>query len=67
MPQTNQSKKPKRGRPRLPKGNAKAVMLRVRVTPDERTAIENAAKGSKQTSSEWIRSLLNNAIANRGN
>jgi len=62
MPKQPKPKKP--GRPRLPKGNAKAVMLRVRVTPDERTAIEKAAKSSKQTASEWIRSLLNTAIVN---
>lgn len=62
MSQPNQSKKPKPGRPRLPKGNAKAVMLRVRVTSDERLAIEDAAKASKQTASEWIRALLSNAL-----
>lgn len=55
----NQKPKPKkRGRPPLPKGNAKAVMLRVRVTPDERLAIEKAAKLKSQTASEWIRSTL---------
>ena len=55
-------KKPKVGRPPLPKGNAKAVMLRVRITPDERTAIEKLAKAKGQTASEWIRSTLNAAI-----
>jgi len=62
MSQPNQSKKPKPGRPRLPKGNAKAVMLRVRVTSDERLAVEDAAKANKQTASEWIRALLSNAL-----
>ncbi len=57
MPLSSQSKKPKPGRPRLPKGNAKAVMLRVRVTPDERIAIGKAAKSSNQTASEWIRAF----------
>ena len=33
-------------------------MLRVRVTPDERAAIENAANADQQTASEWIRSTL---------
>jgi len=33
-------------------------MLRVRVTPDERLAIETAAKASNQTASQWIRGLL---------
>jgi hypothetical protein len=35
------SPKPKRvGRPTLPKGNAKDVMLRVRVTPDDLKAMK---------------------------
>ena len=55
--------KPKKvGRPPLPKGNAKAVMLRVRVTPDERQAIETAAKAKNQKAAEWIRSKLATAI-----
>lgn len=55
----NQKPKPKKpGRPPLPKGNAKAVMLRVRVTPDERLAIEKEANVKGQTASEWIRSTL---------
>jgi uncharacterized protein (DUF1778 family) len=52
----------KPGRPPLPKGNAKAAMLRVRATPDEMKAIESAAKASKLTVSEWIRSKLNAAL-----
>jgi uncharacterized protein (DUF1778 family) len=56
MPKQPKPKKP--GRPPLPNGNAKAVMLRVRITPEERTAIENAAKASDKTASEWIRSTL---------
>jgi uncharacterized protein (DUF1778 family) len=59
----NQKPKPsKQGRPPLPKGNAKAVMLRVRVTADERLAIETAAKASNQIVSEWIRGTLTAAI-----
>jgi hypothetical protein len=59
MPKPSQSKKPsKRGRPPLPKGDAKAIMLRVRITPDELTAVEKAAKGNNQTVSEWVRSRL---------
>lgn len=54
-----QAKKPKKlGRPRLPKGSAKAGTLRVRVTPDELAAIEKAAKASDQTVSEWLRVKL---------
>jgi predicted HicB family RNase H-like nuclease len=55
--------KPKRaGRPPLPKGHAKAGMLRVRVTPDELRAIESRAKAKKQTVSDWIRSTINAAL-----
>jgi uncharacterized protein (DUF1778 family) len=57
--------KPKKvGRPKLPKGNAKAEMLRVRATPDELRAFDKAAKASKQTRSEWIRSTLNAVTPN---
>jgi predicted HicB family RNase H-like nuclease len=52
----------KPGRPRLPEGSAKAGTLRVRVTHDELRTIELAAKASKQTVSEWIRSKLNAAL-----
>ena len=64
MPQQPKPEKPRKaGRPPLPKGNAKAVMLRVRVTPEERKAIEAIAKASKQTVSEWLRSKLAAEIA----
>ncbi len=52
-------KRTKAGRPPLPKGNARAGMLRVRVTPEELRTIELRAKANKQTVSEWIRSTLN--------
>jgi predicted HicB family RNase H-like nuclease len=57
-----QPKPRKAGRPPLPVGNAKATMLRVRVTPDERAALEAVAKAHNQSISEWIRSTLNAAI-----
>ena len=54
--------KPKKvGRPVLPKGNAKAVMLRVRVTADDLKAMKATAKASAQNVSEWIRSTLRTA------
>jgi len=59
------NQKPKRrkaGRPRLPKGEARAGMLRVRVTSEELRAIEMKAKAKKQTISDWIRSTINAAI-----
>jgi uncharacterized protein (DUF1778 family) len=37
-------------------------MLRVRITPDERVAIEKMAKAKGQTASEWIRTTLTAAI-----
>jgi hypothetical protein len=55
---TSKPKPKKPGRPALPKGNAKAGFLRVRVTPDELRAIEAAAKARKQTMSEFIRGKL---------
>ncbi len=51
-------KKPRVGRPKMPKGHAKGGMLRVRVTPDELRAINASAKAKKQTVSEWIREVL---------
>lgn len=51
--------KPKKvGRPTLPKGNAKDVMLRVRVTLEEQKAMKAVAKGKGQSVSEWIRGTL---------
>ncbi len=54
----NKPKPKKVGRPKLAKGDAKAVMLRVRISPAESKSIEAKAKASKQTVSEWIRSTL---------
>jgi uncharacterized protein (DUF1778 family) len=51
--------KPKRaGRPKLPKGNAKAGFLRVRMTPDELKIIEAMAKANSQTVSQFVRGKL---------
>lgn len=52
----------KAGRPPLPKGQAKAEMLRIRVTHEELKAIQLKAKAAKQTNSEWIRDTLNAAL-----
>jgi uncharacterized protein (DUF1778 family) len=51
------------GRPKLPKGEAKARIVPVRFNADDLKAIEDAAKASQQNLSEWIRSTLNAAIA----
>jgi predicted HicB family RNase H-like nuclease len=55
--------KPKKvGRPKLAKGDAKAIMLRVRISPSESKALEAAAKAEKKTVSEWIRATLFPAV-----
>lgn len=62
MPEPKPKSK-KVGRPKLAKGDAKAVMLRVRISPAESKAIDAAAKASKQTVSGWIRSTLFREVA----
>ncbi len=42
----------------MPKGNAKDVMLRVRVTPDDLKAMKALAKANGKSVSEWIRGTL---------
>jgi hypothetical protein len=60
----NQQKRTRKpGRPKLPKGEAKGRIVPVRFTSDDLKALEAAAKASKQTVSEWIRSTLSAAIA----
>jgi hypothetical protein len=64
MPEPKPKTKPKKvGRPKLAKGDAKAVMLRVRISPLEAKTLETKAKASKQTVSEWIRSTLFREVA----
>ena len=55
--------KPKKiGRPKLPKGEAKGKIVPIRFAPGDLKAVTAAAKASKQTVSEWIRSTLHAAI-----
>ena len=54
MPQ----KKPKMGRPKLPKGEAKGRIVPVRFRAEDLKAMEAAAKASNQTVSEWVRSTI---------
>lgn len=59
------NQKPKRkkvGRPALPNGQAKARIVPVRFKAEDLKPMEAAAKASKQTLSEWIRSTLNAAV-----
>jgi len=57
-----QTKRKKIGRPQLPKGEAKGRIVPVRFKPDDLKVMTAAAKASKQTLSEWIRSTLRLAI-----
>ena len=57
-----QRKRKRVGRPKLPRGEAKGRIVPVRFAADALKAIEAAAKASKQTTSEWIRSTLDAAI-----
>jgi hypothetical protein len=52
--QPKRTRKP--GRPKLPRGEAKARIVPVRFAPDDIRAVEAAAKADNQTVSEWIRS-----------
>jgi hypothetical protein len=53
-----QQKKPKMGRPKLPKGEAKGRIVPVRFKVEDLKAMEAAAKAAKQTVSEWVRSTI---------
>ena len=52
----------KPGRPRLPKGAAKAAKVQVRLSPEEQKRLEAVAKASSQTVSQWLRSTINAVI-----
>jgi len=50
------------GRPKLPKGHAKGLIVPVRMNPDDRKLFEKAAKASEhKTLSAWIRHTLREA------
>ena len=51
------------GRPKLPKGEAKSLMLRARVSPEEFHAVERAAKDAGKPLAEWIRKRLLNDVS----
>jgi predicted HicB family RNase H-like nuclease len=53
-----QQKKAKMGRPKLPKGEAKGRIVPVRFRVEDLKLMEQAAKASKQSLSEWIRSTI---------
>jgi predicted HicB family RNase H-like nuclease len=51
------------GRPPLPKGEAKAIVLQSRVQPSEKAAYQKAARSEGKDLSTWIRETLNKSIA----
>ncbi len=50
--------KPKMGRPTLPKGEAKGVLIGARFSTDEAKQVEAAANRAKQNKSAWVRDVL---------
>ncbi len=55
--------KPKKaGRPKLPKGEAMGRVIQVRFTAEDEKGIAAAAKASKQTVSEWVRSTVHASL-----
>jgi predicted HicB family RNase H-like nuclease len=57
--------KAKVGRPKLPRGEAKGVVLQSRVQPAEKAAYQRAAKAQGLDLSTWVRETLNAALAGR--
>ena len=50
--------KPHRGRPFLPKGEAKETLISLRLTPEERVLFQKAADKEGVKLSAWIRKAL---------
>jgi hypothetical protein len=50
--------KSKMGRPRLPKGETKDILIGARFSPDESRVVNSAVKRAGQSKSEWIRKAL---------
>jgi predicted HicB family RNase H-like nuclease len=50
--------KPKVGRPKLAKGDAKGRIVPVRFNPQDIKRIELAARAAQKTVSEWIRGTI---------
>jgi hypothetical protein len=55
-------KKGKAGRPKMPKGEAKAIVLQSRVQPAEKAAYQRAARSEGKDLSTWGRDTLNRAV-----
>ena len=50
--------KTKMGRPKLPKGELKGVLIGARFAPDESKCVHDAIKRENAGKSEWIRKAL---------
>ena len=48
----------KMGRPKLPKGEAKGILIGARFSPEEAEIVSDAAFRSNQNKSEWVRKTL---------
>lgn len=55
-------KKPKVGRPKFEKGQAREPIMQFRVQPSEKAAYQKAAKSEGKDLSTWVREALNRAI-----
>jgi hypothetical protein len=55
-------KRKKVGRPTLPKGEAKTIVLQSRVQETEKAAYQKAARSEGKDLSAWIRETLNRAV-----
>lgn len=52
------TKKPRRGRPPKPAGESQTAVLFLKMTPDERGAIDAAARAAGRPVSVWAREIL---------
>ena len=48
----------KMGRPKLPKGKAKGVLIGARFSPPQARIVVEAVKRAKRVKSEWVRTVL---------
>lgn len=52
----------KLGRPKLPKGQAKPVLIAARFTASESEQVHDAIRASGKSKSEWVRGRLLNVV-----
>lgn len=54
----------KMGRPKLPKGEAKGVLIGARFSPEESKQVHDAVREAGQNKSDWVRNTLLSAARN---